>query len=624
MHYARYPNLNRLPYYALAGFFLSGCIGGGGSSGNPVLDMTPAFARSYELVFSDEFDGAGGPDPAKWNIETGYGPNNDGWGNDESQLYTGLSDNVRVEGGDLVITARCDLAVSGVCGKRDGSITSARITTKDKFEFRYGKVEARIKVPSGSSTWPAFWMLGAGIPDIVWPASGEIDIMEVHQDKSDINTTHSAAHWYDGGWQQFSQGRRFNAPLSDDYHVWALEWDERHFTASIDGISYFTKVIDPVVQREFLKSFFLILNIAIDGTLGGPPNQIISTPQEMRVDWVRVYQRPAAGEEHLLGDAPGSESLPYLDIINSADLGGNSVTANIASRDVPPLEGENVLRLDFFGTAAPSSGAIFSFASADVSCHTHLSLAVDSLLIPNFNDLSIELADRRNAGGIDTTGKAAVSLSSYAPTSVGNWRIYDIPLVDFSGVDLDDIARLGFWNPVDGVGSLLNGTLFLDDIFFSGAGASCYGGDGQNLFAASGPELLVNGSFELDTYKWIGTGGGIRVVNDNGWLVNHVNVAAAGNPWDVNLSQIVTLVPGTSYTFSFRARGTPGRTLIAGLGLNHAPWSASTQVFTLGSTWQTYTMTVVPGFGDANSRVLFDMGADVGDVYIDEVSLTSP
>ncbi|MET0005642.1 MAG: glycoside hydrolase family 16 protein [Candidatus Thiodiazotropha sp.] len=123
---------------------LSGCNSGGGDNdgSDSITETTSNASREYVLVWSDEFNQGTSPSVEKWTIETGYGDN--GWGNDESQLYTDSPDNVRVENGNLVITARCD---SGVCGVRDGSITSARINTKDKFEVKYGKIQARIKPP---------------------------------------------------------------------------------------------------------------------------------------------------------------------------------------------------------------------------------------------------------------------------------------------------------------------------------------------------------------------------------------------------------------------------------------------------------------------------------------------
>jgi beta-glucanase (GH16 family) len=543
---------------------LSGCKGGGGgSSGNAVTDMTPSLGNAFELVFFDEFDGMGGLDPSKWNIELGYGPFNDGWGNNESQLYTDSPSNVRVEGGNLVITARCDLAVSGVCGVRDGSITSARITSKDKIEFRYGKVEARIKVPEGRSTWPAFWMLGAGFPDTPWPAAGEIDIMEVFQGQSDINTTHATIHWEGGSGYEFEgSSRRFSEPLSDDFHVFSVEWDEQRIVAKIDDIAYATYVIDPETQREFLKSFFLLLNVAVGGNLGGTPDAIITAPQEMLVDWVRVYQKPALPELHVVGDADGVNLQPYLDIINSIEYGGNSVTSNPNSMAVDPLEGDRVLAMDFSGTSAPFSGGIFAFASADASCYSHVSLGVDGSGIAGLDDLTVELIDGRNAGGADTTGKAAIQLSDYMPSVIGNWMVYDIPLSDFPGVDLDDITQLGFWNPVDAGDSLLAGTLYLDDVFFMGVTPNCYGGDGESSTPGGGgpadpgtvPDFVLFSTTEMKDATWggldnFGSGATFNEAFAGDGSFNPVFSVTSGEGYGAGVH--VAFVAATGYTAGF-------------------------------------------------------------------------
>lgn len=268
-------------------------------------DACPESDVEYELVFSDEFNSGDAPDPSTWNIETGYGPEDPGWGNNEWQLYTDLPENVRVEGGNLVIQARCSEENAADCGVRDGTITSARINTKDKFEFKYGKIEARIQPPVGEAAWPAFWSLGAVFPDTPWPRAGEIDFMEMHNAFSNDRTTHFTAHWCDetlqapeecsfpAGHVFFPQNRTFDSSLGDDFHLFQAEWDETKIVGKIDGFVYFTKAIKPDVMDELQKDFFLLLNVAMGGTLGSdnqPPSGAETYPQTMLVDYVRVYQ----------------------------------------------------------------------------------------------------------------------------------------------------------------------------------------------------------------------------------------------------------------------------------------------------------------------------------------------
>jgi beta-glucanase (GH16 family) len=266
-------------------------------------DTCAADDVTYELVFADEFDSGTTPLPGTWNIETGYGPGGDGWGNNEWQLYTDSPDNVRVEDGNLVISALCP---EEPCGVRDGTVTSARINSAGKFEFRYGRVEARIKPPVGRAAWPAFWALGANFPTIGWPRSGEIDFMEMHNAFSNERTTHFTIHWCDQSVQApetcsfpegrvfYTRNRTFEDSLGDDFHIFEAEWDETQIVGKIDGLVYFTKAIKPDLMEEFRRDFFLIFNVAMGGTLGSnnqPPSGAETFPQTMLVDYVRVYRR---------------------------------------------------------------------------------------------------------------------------------------------------------------------------------------------------------------------------------------------------------------------------------------------------------------------------------------------
>ncbi len=256
----------------------------------------------YELVFADEFDTAGAPSNANWTIETGYGPDGNGWGNNEWQLYTTAPENVRVEGGNLVLEAQCPVAP---CGVRDGSITSGKINSLGKFNFKFGKIEARIKPPVGKAAWPAFWSLGTNFPTVGWPRSGEIDFMEMHNFYSDANTTHTTMHWCDDSvqapancWTYFTDYTTLPNSLGDDFHIWEAVWDENQIVGKIDGQVYFTKAIDPATMDEFLNEFFLIMNVAMGGTLGSgdqPPDGTEIYPQTMLVDYVRVYQEAGTG-----------------------------------------------------------------------------------------------------------------------------------------------------------------------------------------------------------------------------------------------------------------------------------------------------------------------------------------
>ncbi|MFW2332088.1 MAG: family 16 glycosylhydrolase, partial [Nitrospinota bacterium] len=450
-------------------------IDGSNERDDSILEDTGRTLTEYVLVWNDEFNGES-LDTSNWNIETGYGPNSDGWGNDESQLYTNSESNLKIiedpkneENSFLSITARCD---SGFCGLRDGSITSAKVNTKDKFEFKYGKIEARIKTPNGKSTWPAFWMLGADFPDTKWPKSGEIDIMELHQFYSNNKTTHFTLHWDNANSDSEhvehvydSRYKEFDKPITGEFHIFEAEWDENQITGKIDGITYYTKIIDHETMDELTKDFFLILNIAIDGTLGGPPDAIKTEPQEMLVDWVRVYQKPKPQTVSLISDDEdiGSDTLKYVRIVNSVEYGGNSVVTDITSRAITPIDGSNVMELNYQNANAYFSGAAFEYNSADISSYNTLTFGINTSKFANFDDLSVEFVDSRNKG--DAIGKKSVQLSNYSGNSRSyGWKIYKIPLADFVGVNLDAITLFGFWNPMDASNKLISGLLYIDDI----------------------------------------------------------------------------------------------------------------------------------------------------------------
>ncbi|WP_437484526.1 RICIN domain-containing protein [Sorangium sp. So ce1014] len=247
----------------------------------------------WRLVFSDEFNGPSGSaiDGSKWSAETG----GHGWGNSELQHYTNRLENVRQESGAMVITATPQGADHYGCWYGACQYTSARIVSRGKFEFTYGRVEARIQVPRGQGLWPAFWMLGNDLGSAGWPSCGEIDVMEnVGYEPS---TLHGSLHGpgYSGGnpltgWTNLPGG----APLADAFHTYAVEWEPNAIRFYLDGKLYQTRTPADVpagARWVFNHPFFMLLNVAVGGNWPGSPNGSTSFPQRMLVDYVRVYQR---------------------------------------------------------------------------------------------------------------------------------------------------------------------------------------------------------------------------------------------------------------------------------------------------------------------------------------------
>ncbi|MBE0662883.1 MAG: family 16 glycosylhydrolase [Bacteroidales bacterium] len=233
------------------------------------------------LIWAEEFNYTGLPDPAKWNSEIG----GTGWGNNELQYYTDRENNAYVGDGVLTITAREEQF-----GGRN--YTSARLTTQGKFDVKYGRIEARIKLPYGQGIWPAFWMLGANFNQVGWPTCGEIDIMEMVGGANRENTCHATIHWNNNG-QHANYGLSHTLPsgiFADNFHIFGIRWNSQGIRAYVGDIEYFTADISPAGFNAFKNNFFMILNIAVGGNWPGSPDETTVFPQTMQVDWIRVYQ----------------------------------------------------------------------------------------------------------------------------------------------------------------------------------------------------------------------------------------------------------------------------------------------------------------------------------------------
>jgi beta-glucanase (GH16 family) len=242
----------------------------------------------WTLVWQDEFDGPN-IDMSKWSHEV----NGSGGGNNELQYYTARTNNSFIENGNLVIQA-LEESYTGPDGQRD--YTSARLRTLNKGDWTYGRFEARMKLPYGQGLWPAFWMLPTDWVYGGWAASGEIDIMEIVGDEPDI--LHGTIH-YHGGWpdNQYSGGSYAlpTGDFSDDFHVFAIEWEYGEIRWYIDGIHYHTETSWDTTASgapfpaPFDERFHILLNVAVGGNWPGSPDGSTVFPQRMTVDYVRVY-----------------------------------------------------------------------------------------------------------------------------------------------------------------------------------------------------------------------------------------------------------------------------------------------------------------------------------------------
>jgi beta-glucanase (GH16 family) len=270
-----------------------------------------------QLLWSDEFDTGTTLDPNTWSYDLG----DSGWGNQELQNYTNDPDNVRLDNGNLAINIRS----TGEGENRQ--FTSARVRTQDKLTFKYGRIEARIKMPDlADGLWPAFWTLGNNFSQVGWPYCGELDIMEMGSASAItagvINRrVGSAAHWdNDGTWASYTRSYDTASDLDDGFHIFSMDWTPERITSYIDGQQIWTFYIkdDACAScNEFHQPHFIILNTAVGGTYTGllSADQITAAlPAEMLIDYVRIYDN---GFTELGGSSLPEPSVPGLEYSGS-------------------------------------------------------------------------------------------------------------------------------------------------------------------------------------------------------------------------------------------------------------------------------------------------------------------
>ncbi len=260
----------------------------GGTVPTPSPMPTPSVSYNT-LVWSDEFNGTS-VDTSNWTFETGIGMN--GWGNQELEYYR--SQNATVSGGLLLIQAKKE-------NYRGSAYTSARMKTQGKREFQYGRFEARVKLPYGQGIWPAFWTLGYDIDTVSWPASGEIDILEMvgggsGGDSSELrdDTIVSSVHYKQTDGSHMNKGNIATLStgiFADGFHTVSMVWDANYIYYFLDGVQYGAQEITSANRfDEFHKKHFILLNLAVGGVCPGYPDQYTVFPQNYYIDYVRVYQ----------------------------------------------------------------------------------------------------------------------------------------------------------------------------------------------------------------------------------------------------------------------------------------------------------------------------------------------
>lgn len=293
------------------------------ATAGPLFSPTPTATGVWNMVWSDEFNGTT-IDRTKWTYDIGTGESEGivDWGNQELEYYTDRPENSRIENGHLVIQARKENFGSK-------QYTSARMVTRGLASWKYGKFEARMKLPSGQGIWPAFWMLGDNITTVGWPKSGEIDVMEmIGGGRTRDDRYYGTIHWQKDGGHVYWGGNTDNIPagekFADQYHVFGAEWDANQIRWYLDGRFWFAANITINDTDEFHAPFHLLLNVAVGGQWPGNPDATTVFPQEMDVDWVRVYQwqgpTPAPLPEPKPTSPPRNWNLVWSDEFSSSTL----------------------------------------------------------------------------------------------------------------------------------------------------------------------------------------------------------------------------------------------------------------------------------------------------------------
>lgn len=482
--------------------------------------VAPTNPSKWKLVWSDEFNAKAGtaPNATVWGNEVGDGTANGipGWGNDELEYYTPGGANASTDGkGNLVITtAKADGSLTCYYGPCE--YTSARLLTKNRLEVAYGRMEARVKVPSGAGLWPAFWMLGTDIDQVGWPQTGEIDIMEYvgRLPNQIFGTIHGPG--YSGG-QSYGKTVDLGKPVADAYHTYAVEWQPDKITWLFDGAPYFTATpSDPFLQGKqwvFNHPFFLLLNVAVGGNFGGAVSPDTVFPAKTLVDYVRVYQAKPVETKYFATFADNFTGWQQVTVPFSAFKASDGATPDLTrissvSFTVPGGMRKPVmfdqLRLTCKSevtvtTAADSGAGSLRKALGSVCVGGKISFAPDlaSQTITNLTPLTLAknvTIDGAGAPGLAISGGGAV-------------RIFEVNASATATIKNLTLKNGYGWQLAGGV--LNNGKLTLDHVAVTANTQATDAGDfwqgGGGIYNGDGATLdLIDSTVSANNARWSG------------------------------------------------------------------------------------------------------------------------
>ncbi|MBI9073028.1 MAG: family 16 glycosylhydrolase [Melioribacteraceae bacterium] len=414
------------------------------------------YSQYYRLAWADEFNGTEIND-SNWTHETG----GHGWGNAEFQYYTDREDNSYVGNGRLTIKA--------IKENYGGSAyTSARLISKDKQEFQYGKIEAMIRLPYGQGIWPAFWTLGNDISQVSWPKCGEIDIMEMVGGEGRDNISHGTVHWDDNGHASYGGNYTLSTGnFSEAFHLFSVIWDPQKIQWFVDDKLFNTVDITAAHMDEFHKKHFILLNLAVGGNWPGSPNSSTVFPQTMEIDYVRVYQLSNLYPEINITEPSNNSTFSVHAPIN--------ITANVDFED-------EIEKVEFYQDAA---------------------LIGETVVEPyNMNWNNVE------------AGSYTISAKTYSTTGiVGESEKIHIVV----GESVSQSSYKGYYHTIPGVIQLEDYDLGKEGISYSDKDASNTG------------STYRNNSVDIEVCEDLGGGYNIGWTQANEWLAYSINVTGTGS-----------------------------------------------------------------------------------------------
>ena len=474
-----------------------------GEEVNKAFDTT-----GWYLAWSEEFDGTS-VDTSRWSFDIGNGVG--GWGNQELQYYR--QENARVSGGYLYIDVKRE-SYNGF------SFTSAKLKSQGKVQVHFGKIAARIKLPYGKGMWPAFWMLGRDFDGNNWPAVGEIDIMEMAGGQGgDIGDriVYCTMHWdHNGGYASYGTRYTNSAKLSDDFHIYEIEWTPDRIIGRIDGIQYYYNDFfyngnDGKANNEFQFPFYLILNVAVGGTFFDPDilNPALVTapmPQSMVVDWVRYYTnstsvpktwKPASGNKLIIFSETntGNNVFSFYDSKTATTLDAWANTCTVVEDTANKSEGTKGWKVTVGSVGWMGFGVSFAAYGANLLGYTNSTLKFD--------------IKTTSAGpykvGIKTGAilEAWVKLdSSVGFVADGQWHTVSIPMSKFFSAQkwLDfQYVTLPFMFASDGA-SQSGAVIYIDNVYWTaGTGNGSSSSSSSSSVSSSSSSSSVSSSSSSST-----------------------------------------------------------------------------------------------------------------------------